>query len=343
MTSALVLALALSGCVRTLPPTMQPGRLLPYRTADGWQSQVRHYPGAGEPVLLVHGLGANHYNFDYRPEVSLAHYLQQRGYDVWVPELRGDPGATPPSRRARKLTTFDDHALLDIPAVIDAVRAETGADDLLWVGHSMGGMLAFAALRERPEHIRAAVAICSPATFEHQLRAYGLLKAARWTLGGNARIPARALAAVSAPLGRFNPMYARLANRKNLDWPVANGMARHALNDLTRPMARQAFTWIQSRELVDLQGEAWVVPDDTPVFALGGSVDKVVAEADARHACAVFPDCRYQLLGVEGGMSVEYGHIDPVVGVTAEIEVYPLIGAFLDEHATPSVGGVPDG
>ncbi len=87
---------ALVACVKPLPPTMSPDGRLTYATEDGWANELRHYAGSGDPVVLLHGMAANHYNFDYRPEVSLAAHLQDRGFDVWIPELRGDPGATPP-------------------------------------------------------------------------------------------------------------------------------------------------------------------------------------------------------------------------------------------------------
>src|SRR5688572_17350102 len=145
-----MLAFLLLACVKPLPPTMAPTDTLVYRTADGWEADVRHYPGEGPPVLLVHGMGANHYNWDYRPEVSLAHTLQARGWDVWIPELRGDPGSRAPSRRARSSGTFSDHATLDLPAAVDAVLAATGEDQLYWVGHSMGGMLLYTAVSDYP-------------------------------------------------------------------------------------------------------------------------------------------------------------------------------------------------
>ena len=62
-------------------------------TRDGWRIALYHYPAASHryetPILLCHGLGANRFNFDLGPEVSLARYLQQEGFDVWSIDLRG--------------------------------------------------------------------------------------------------------------------------------------------------------------------------------------------------------------------------------------------------------------
>src|SRR5678809_1070609 len=102
MMRCLLFLLLATGCAKHLEPSMVPGEVLTYSTADGWSADLRHYPAEGPPVVLVHGMGANHYNWDFREEVSLAFYLQQHGWDVWVPELRGDPGSRAPSKKAAR-------------------------------------------------------------------------------------------------------------------------------------------------------------------------------------------------------------------------------------------------
>src|SRR5689334_2995779 len=64
-------------------------------TPDGATIELRRVPipGAAKkaalpPVLLVHGLGANHRNQDLHPDFSLARYLAARGRDVWLLTLR---------------------------------------------------------------------------------------------------------------------------------------------------------------------------------------------------------------------------------------------------------------
>src|SRR5688572_2870283 len=73
-----------------------------YKTtcADGWELAVYHRPARGrryaEPVLLCHGLAANHYNWDFDPPYSVAHHLADAGFDCYSVEWRG----TGASRRA---------------------------------------------------------------------------------------------------------------------------------------------------------------------------------------------------------------------------------------------------
>jgi len=341
----LTVLLLLAGCAKSLPPDMLPAGIVKAYTDDGWTLPLRHYPGPGKPVVLVHGMGANHYNWDYRPEVSLAAYLQQQGWDVWVPELRGDPGAVAPYRRAAKEFSFDDHALYDLPPVIDAVRVATGAPKVYFVGHSMGGMLLYTALARYPERIAAGVAVGSPADFDTLFGIHKKIRAMGWAVQGRGRIPAAFLAKLSAPLGRANPLYARLGNKANLDFPIANGMAKRALVDLPRPMVLEVTRWLKSSDLVTLDGRPWLddVHSDVPLLVMGGAVDKVVPAADVKAACDRIPDCTYRLLGKAGGFSTDYGHIDPIVGRTARDEVYPVIAGFLAKQAGDDVAALPGG
>jgi polyhydroxyalkanoate synthase subunit PhaC len=327
-----MLILAVGGCIRAIPPSLAPASQLTYRTTDGWMGAIRHFPGEGPPVLLVHGMGANHYNWDYHPDVSLAHHLQQEGWDVWVPELRGDPGSVPPHPKARGGIAFDDYATKDLPRIVDAVLGATGEPGLFYVGHSMGGMLLYTSLAQFPEKIRAGVAISSPSAFQHPLKIYGLGRVLGWTLGGQGRLHFEGAARLAAPLGKSNLLVARLGNRKNLDWGIVKGMSKVALTDLPKPLVRQALSWVKSGELTTVDGKLWLRPASTPLLVMCGVKDKVVSERDVAGTCERFENCTYQQLSVSQGFSFDYGHIDPVMGRMAKSEVYPLVSDFLDAH-----------
>jgi polyhydroxyalkanoate synthase subunit PhaC len=323
-----------AGCARHLEPTMVPSEALTYSTDDGWRGEIRHYPADGPAVLLVHGMGANHYNWDFRPEVSLAAWLQERGYDVWIPALRGDSDSTEPSRRARRSITFDDIAIHDIPAILDVVVASSGDAKIAWVGHSMGGMLLYTTLAQWPDRIEAGVAIASPATFPETRWEHRVLGHAGWALAGRGRLPGAAVGRWSSALfGLDTPMFGLIAERDNLAAPEANGLARVALTDVSRPMARQAASWMKAGTITRLDGTPWVDRGpDVPMLALGASVDKIVPARNVEATCALYSACEYVLLGTSTGFARDYGHVDVVLGITAAAEVYPLVGAFLDAN-----------
>ena len=337
---ALLLSSVGVACHRpALPPNLVPGEVLVYRTADGWELDLRRYPNDGPPVILVHGMGANHYNWDFRDNVSFAYYLHQRGWDVWVPELRGDVGARPPAGVAEHEYTFDDHALYDIPAATSAVLAATGRERLYWVGHSMGGMLLYTSLALFPERFAAAVSIGAPANFEELRGVHRLARTGGWLVPKEGQLRNHAFYRVVRIFGKRNPMYAFLANKDNLDWPTTRGLAQTALEDMSRPTVRQVHTWLRGGELTDVAGVPWVRPptEQVPLLVLAGSADRIALPSNVEAACEIYTDCEFRLLGTEMGLSTDYGHIDTVVGVSARDEVYPIIHQFLAAHLPEGV------
>lgn len=299
-------------------------------TEDGWTLSLRHYPGEGPPVMLVHGMGANHYNWDYAEEISLAHTLGEQGWDVWVPELRGDPGSEAPTRRMARNFTFDDHARFDLPAHTDAVLAHAGADQLYWVGHSMGGILLYTAARDYPEKVAGGVAVCSPFTLQYPNRLHKLARGFGWAVKGRGLLRQKGLVKALGG-GRAIPVWNVIANRDNIEWSLGKGLAQRALIDMPRPMAHQAIQWSKAGEIQDLDGVSWM-PDesDIPLLVFGASVDKIVPWRNVEPACEAFEDCTWHLLGTEGGFEADYGHIDPVLTPQGRDELFPIVVDWLD-------------
>src|SRR5205814_884146 len=86
-------------------------------------------------VMLVHGLGANRFSLHCEGR-SLAAWLATRGFECFVPELRG----AGESERPKVSWDLDDYLERDVPALLEAVtRRALGPVD--WVGHSLGGVL----------------------------------------------------------------------------------------------------------------------------------------------------------------------------------------------------------
>lgn len=297
-------------------------------TDDAWTLPVRHYAADGPPVLLAHGLGTDHHNFDLAESVSLADFLRDAGFDVWVTSLRGDPDTTPPPGQQRRGWTFDDHVRSDVPAVLRTVREATG-QPVLWVGHSMGGMLLYVALGRHAEDIVGGVAVGSTVDFDTPGFLWTWGGAFGFLLGGNGRLP---LGAVGGWVGTAlpnGPLTHLLAAPGGLDRTEIGPMARHALVDVSKPLLRQASLWIAHGELVDGSGTPWVIGGDAPLLVLGAPADRVVPEADVAKVCDRFSNCRYERMGRAEGWSQDYGHVDPLVGRNAREEVYPRIAAFL--------------
>jgi 3-oxoadipate enol-lactonase len=94
--------------------------------------------GEGEPIFLIHGIGASRHSFD-----GLVHHLKSHyrciGYD-----LRGhglSPMPKPP------------YTLDDLVEDLEALRAELGIGKAHFAGHSLGGMIGPAYARKYPQHV----------------------------------------------------------------------------------------------------------------------------------------------------------------------------------------------
>lgn len=114
-------------------------------TQDNVRLALARYenPG-GLPVILAHGLAQNSFFWDFPVKNhSFARYLFEKGYDVWLPCLRGHGrGALHSDNKSDWSWNIDDLAIYDVPAIIHKVQQMTG-EHPFWVGHSMGGTLAY--------------------------------------------------------------------------------------------------------------------------------------------------------------------------------------------------------
>ena len=92
---------------------------------------------------------------DLDADHSIARLLARRGFDVWIPSLRG----TGDSEHRTQVGTspegfdFDAYALRDLPAIIGYVREKTNGREVRYIGHSMGGMILYAYLSSGGEGI----------------------------------------------------------------------------------------------------------------------------------------------------------------------------------------------
>ncbi|MFH0899931.1 MAG: alpha/beta fold hydrolase [Pseudomonadota bacterium] len=313
-------------------------------TGDGWRIAIMRYrpstPNGSDPVLLCHGLAANHLNLDLSDRVSLARFLARAGYDVWSIELRGRGLSTRPRpfSRYRYDWSFDEYVEQDFPAALAEVRRATGRQKLHLVGYSLGGMVAYAVLADPSwgTSVRSAVVIAAPATFRFQSRYLF-----SWPLRSFRWLRHRFLARLFAPLAgnKFLPSVRLLYERDNVPGSVirrfmTNATASFSRNELLQMsdwIAQDSFRSIDHRR--DYRSEMKAIA--VPILFVAGNRDRLAPLPSVKDAYSLVGSGEKLLVVASRaeGMSANYGHLDLVLGNKAAEEIFPLVSSWLDRHS----------
>ena len=318
----------------------EPDELYRVPTEDGSTIALgRHRPKGerrwAQPVVLAHGMGANRYNFDFDARYSLARYLARRGFDAWVLELRGRGLASRPHA-----ATFDEQAQHDVGAALKTVLS-TGASDVLWVGHSKGGLVAYAHLARNPQApVRAIVALGTPLRFSGHRGVGRFLEWVRPFLQLEV-IPLRLATRVVAPIGLPpGPIAPYLANAENMEPRVVRQAIHNVSADVLGGVARQFARWVRDDVFDGDDGfdyRAGMRAIRAPLLLFAGARD-LLAPPDSVGAALEYTGGPGELvtLGRAHGFRADYGHGDLVLGRHAPDEVFPRIADFLERHAQPA-------
>lgn len=323
-----------------LPPPLifKPDELYRVPTADGSAIALGRYHPRGprrfvEPVILGHSLGTNRFNLDFDERYSVAQGLARRGFETWVLELRG--GLAGSSEGA----TFDTEAEHDVAAALTAVLS-TGPTRVSWVGHSRGGLLAYAHLARNPTApFSAIVTIGSPLTFDAQPGVQRFVAA----LGPTFRLPSLPLqlAGKAWPLGLPpDPIGKYLVRADNMDATVIRQAIAHVSADIPGGVGRQFARWVRTNAFDGEDGFDYrkgMKAIHAPVMALAGAND-LLAPPEAVHLVQALVSGPVELVrvGLREGFSTDYGHGDLVLGRRAPDEVLPRLADFLARHSTPT-------
>lgn len=327
--------------------------------ADGWRLALfrrrpRGEARGGPPVVLCHGLWANRFNMDFDRGLSLARHLAERGHDVFVVELRGSGWSARPGPDAGgdvEPPSFDVHVRLDAPAILERVREVTGAPQVFWVGHSMGGMVGYV-LASGPlaGRIAGLVAVGSPAGFAAV--AASARRVAR-LLGLVSRVALRPVVQLLAPLaGVLHPPLASLVlNPRNMRGAVERRALYNLVGELWPGHAEAFGGWIRTGRFTSADGTvdylARLSEVRAPVYLLAGAADRLAPPASVRAAFEALGalDKRFEVLGPESGCRLPYGHGDLLVGRWAPEEVYPRISGWIEarEATLRKPGAILDG
>jgi pimeloyl-ACP methyl ester carboxylesterase len=293
------------------------------------------------PVLLVHGLGANHRNQDLHPDFSLARHLAARGRVVWLLNLRSGLGGW--TRREAALVRFDAMARHDVPLGVAAVLERTGAAKLDYVGFSMGGMLLYAALAGRTlaaEQLRRVVIVGSPARVGAPSILLPLLRRVpRWAVPAS-RYKLLAQAAAFMIEWVRTPAHGLFYNPRNVSPGLPRAAMVNLVEDIPAPLNADFLSWVVEGGDVRFDGRRVVdglAAIDVPALFFAGSVDRMAPPPSVRAAFEAWGKehegvpKRMIVLGKEHGYRGDYGHGDLAMGTHVGEELFAPIERFLGE------------
>lgn len=293
--------------------------------------------GARAPVLLVHGFGQNRYAW-HLPARSVANHLARAGYDVFNLDLRGHGR----SRRlgARPPRSVDEYVSEDLPTALEEILSHTGGRPAFVVGHSLGGLVGYAAAPRLEGAVAGVVAIGSPYHFTRgslSLQAIGVFFEAM----RRARVPHLGLPLPLYPVSAFMRTFRRVADSPLYPIPLrgwhAGALEPHVLEQHLRLAfdhaglceMRNMFEWAAHKRFGG-PGQDYVErfeAMDLPLLVLAGDKDDLAPPASVRPAFerSRSRDKTYR--------AIPLGHIDLLVGRDAPRSSWGVVTSWMDARS----------
>ncbi len=297
-------------------------------------------PTAGS-VLLVHGYGQNRYAW-HLPSRSFVNHLAASGFDVFNLDLRGHGrsrhlGAHPPK-------DLSEYVREDIPAAVDSVQRLSGHERVFLMGHSLGGLISYAAAPSLGEAVRGVVTLASPYHFTRGSRFLSALGTAMLTVDrtlklGNDALPLKDAGELMRLLRVFIdspvfPLPIRGYAPKSLEPRVLGqhmslAMDRGSIAVMRNMFLRAAEARASGHRLGVLYGyaSAFEKLEDLSLLIIAGSEDGLAPPEAVRPAYERSSSCdkTYRVF--------PRGHIDILVGRDAPLTIWPLVATWLSERS----------
>ncbi len=321
-------------------------------TEDGFPLTLEHFPAEATapakkyPIILCHGFMASRNYFKMNGSRSLAMQLQQQGYDVWLLDLRGRPDAGSPSLFYGDYTynyNMDDYIIRDMDTAISFVLEQTGKSGVNWIGHSMGGMIAYARVGTfKEDRIKNLVTLGSPFVFENptrNLNTWNSLSMCSFLLpvlpmGTMARMERYSCISLTPDKYLMNMFW----YPDNLPEGMLDDMKAHVANNIAIGVADQFADAVETGDVRSEDGKYNYAQNlrriRIPVMIVGGRRDHLGSPYMLRKI--------YESLGSEdktlfiasrsNGQHEDYGHTDLFVGIHADEDVTPAVMEWLNER-----------
>lgn len=369
--SILIFSFFLSACHPRIPPPIISNKRIPEQhfatTVDGWKLSLNRYPSffrktdniqafnntnsddtRKRPVILCHGLSTNRYSFDLTEVTSLAKYLADLGFDIWLLELRGHGNSVRVPKSEEKNYkieknydgwSFDDYVQKDLPAAISYVKERTNSDGVYWIGHSMGTMVMYAyqSINKDPS-VEGVVAIASPGSLEFA--------------NDMVRLSLKATKYISI-LPRLNGrLYSRLWSRVSGHIPFGFSEAVWQEDNMSKEHSRLTFYLAvdtiergEQQSFVKIMKEGKLISRDSkfdymsnmhnfasPILEIAGNLDALAPPFSIQRLFDKIKstDKTLEILSRSNGYKDDYGHVDLLLGNNSKEDLYPLVYKWLN-------------
>lgn len=289
--------------------------------------------GSRGAVLLVHGFGQNRYAW-HLPSRSLANHLARAGFDVFNLELRGHGRSR--DMGARMTHGVADYIAEDLPLAVEEVQRHAGKNPVFLVGHSLGGLVCYAAAPRLNGAVAGVASIGSPYHFTRGSWALGALRVLFRAMS-LARVTPVNVPFFMTPLGMVMKRTRRVAESRFYPIPLRGWHAGALEPEILEEHFRLAFDRGSIAELASLF--AWAAQRrfggtesdfaerfeamDTPLLVVAGANDDLAPPASVRPAYARSGshDKTYR--------AVPLGHIDLLVGREAPKLTWSVVTDWL--------------
>ncbi len=320
------------------------------KTSDNWDLTLEHHSARKNtvakkyPVIICHGLVGNRNYFKIKEEESIVYRLISEGYDVWLLDLRGREDAGKPSLFFGEKTynySFDDYATKDVDAAISYVLANTKAAKVNWIGHSMGGMVAYTKIGTFKENrIANLVTLGSPFSFYNPTKYLNAMTGFSFFLRFMPVVPTSSIAHLESDYGIPLPKtpIRLFYYKENTEKEMEHALKSLSTNNESPNVFKQFANGMQTGEIHSLDGNTSYTANikniTVPVFLIAGRRDHLGTPMIVRHVYDNIGSSDKTMLvaGRAEGMTEDYGHVDITMGTNSDKDINVPITNWLNER-----------
>ncbi|MDT7908204.1 MAG: alpha/beta hydrolase [Candidatus Calescibacterium sp.] len=322
------------------------GESLWAETKDGRKIHIMFFKGEEKkkrnfPVILCHGLGAQGRYWYFDDELSWPKKLNDEGFNVFVPDLRGVGKTGGPYD-----FSFEDY-IYDVEAILEKVLKVEGVDKAHWVGHSMGGMVIYLSVSRNPQiqkKLKSFTAISSPYTIWAPWELW------RITHKNYENLSQFFKKVDSIPFSTFSYSFSifgdiiypilkitKLIYLENFVWNLDNvprDIRKRAMRYATGPVSTRVLEKF-SKVLLGYEDFNFSFEKfKVPALFIVGTKDYLASPPTVKlaYSKASSENKKFILAGVGEGFQTDYGHVDITASKLATEEIFSQVLNFIKEN-----------